>query len=136
VWATLASPLVGSSLYVKLQTAPNWSASLDHALNAVLIPVVKSGALAVAPVWALAAAATPLLTRSRSLTVNTVLVVAWAALTVSFAQAALTLGQHHIHPVATIPTATVGAIAAAAIVLAPRLVNAAQGRLSVPRFST
>jgi len=126
VWLALVSPLAGTTLYVKLPPPPHdWAASLGGTVHHVLSPIVTSGALLAAPVWAVAAVALPLLTRSRSLAVNTVMAVTWGAVTVAFTQAALTFAHPH-HGAATIRTATAGALASVAAAVLPDLAKAAR----------
>ncbi len=122
IWIVLVVPLSGTSAYLdRLPGTPAlhmWSASLDQTVTLVLRPVLSSGALAAAPVWALAAVTLPWLLRSRSLAVDTAGVVVWSATLVSATGAAISI----VHPGAAQVaerTALIGAIAGAIIALAP-----------------
>ena len=84
----------------------------------MLRPILSSGALAAAPVWALAAITLPWLLRSRSLVVDTVCVVVWSATLVSATGAAISIAHARAAQV-TEGTALIGAIAGAIIALAP-----------------
>ncbi len=122
IWIVLVVPLSGRSAYLNrfsgTPTLHTWTASLDQTVTLVLRPILSSGALAAAPVWALAALTLPWLLRSRSLVVDTVCVIVWSATLVSATGAAISIA----HPGAakvTEGTALIGAIAGAIIALAP-----------------
>jgi eukaryotic-like serine/threonine-protein kinase len=122
VWLLLATPLSGSGLYLPTPTGlpPHnvWSSSAYQAVHHVLIPLVRSGALAGAPVWALAAASLPYLVNRRSLAFDAVRVVAWTAFVVSATELAVRAAGHGAG-ISTPRTAVVGAIVAAVIALCP-----------------
>jgi hypothetical protein len=122
IWIVLTVPLAGRSVYVsRLAGTPAvhaWSGSVDQAVTVVLRPILASGALAAAPVWAVAAAILPWLVRSRSLTLDTVLVVVWSATLVSATGAAISMAHAGTaQPAERI--ALIGAFAGALIALAP-----------------
>ncbi len=124
IWIVLAGPLSGTSAYLsRLANVPDlhiWSASLSQTVSVVFRPIVTSGALAAAPVWALAAVTLPWLVRNRSLTLDTVFVVVWSATLVSATGAAISI-VHAGTAQPTEQTALVGALAGALIALAPSL---------------
>ena len=72
----------------------------DQTATVVLRPILTSGALAAAPVWAVAAVTLPWLVRNRSLTLDTVFVVVWSATLVSATGAAISI----VHAGTTQPT--------------------------------
>jgi eukaryotic-like serine/threonine-protein kinase len=80
------------------------------------LPVLRSGALTPALVWALAAVVLPWLVRGRSLAVDLVRVVIWAAMLESATVAATAAinGSDGVHAA---PTAVIGSVAAAALAL-------------------
>ncbi len=89
VWLELAGPLAGQSTGLYAGRAPRtppsgvWAPSLGQAVHHVLLPLLSSGALAPAPVWALGALVLPWLVRGRSLALDAVLAAAWAGAVVS-----------------------------------------------------
>jgi hypothetical protein len=87
----------------------------------VIGPILSSGVLAAAPVWALAAVVLPWLVRGRSLPVDLVLVTVWAATTVSATETVIALAHHGSR---SPRTAVVGALAAGVVALVPRLPRA------------
>ena len=82
-WLALAEALAGPRLL--LGEAPGtatravWEASATRAVTDVLVPLVSSGVLTVAALWAGLAWALPLIVRGRSLIADVVAVTAWAA---------------------------------------------------------
>jgi hypothetical protein len=78
---------------------------------------VSSGALAGAPVWALAAVSLPYLVGRRSLALDAVRVVGWTAFVVSATEVAVRAG--HGSGISAPRTAVVGAAAAAVVALSP-----------------
>ncbi|MGI8413402.1 MAG: protein kinase domain-containing protein [Solirubrobacteraceae bacterium] len=83
LWLVLAIPLAGSDLYLRRpQDTPAravWIDSLHQTVRHVLGPLLTTGTLAPAGVWALAAVVLPWLLGRRSARLNLVLAVAWAA---------------------------------------------------------
>jgi eukaryotic-like serine/threonine-protein kinase len=122
VWLALGSALAGRALYLPQPPgAPSpsaWPGSVLQTVQHVLGPLVTSGALAGAGVWALAAAVTPWLASGRTAALDVVRVGVWAALTPLAAGAAV-LAVHGSDRLGSPPTAVAGAIAAAVVVLAP-----------------
>jgi hypothetical protein len=122
VWLLLATPLSGSALYLPpppgLPAHNMWSSSAYETLHHVLAPLVSSGALAGAPVWALASLGLPYLVRRRSLPLDAVRVVGWAAFVVSATELAVRTAGHG-SSLSTPHTAVVGAAAAAVVGLRP-----------------
>ena len=122
VWLALAAPISGHVLYLAHVpgTWPlrSWSGSMGASLDHVLLPLISTGVLAGAPVWGLAAVVAPWLIRRRSLIVDTVRVIGWAAIVVS--ATILSLGLlNRGHGLGAPPTALLGAFAGAAVALAP-----------------
>ena len=127
LWLVLAAPLAGADLYMRRPAgvpAPEvWTASLTVTLRDVVTPIVHSGALAGAPVWALAAAVLPWLIRGRSLAVDLVLVTVWAATLVSATETAIGAVAGARGAPAP-PTAVLGAVASGLVALSPSLLRA------------
>jgi eukaryotic-like serine/threonine-protein kinase len=128
IWLLLAAPVYGSGLYLKhpagtSRAATHWMSSLDQTAQVVLRPILSSGALAAAPVWAIAALVLPWLVRRRSLPVQIVLVSAWAAAVVSATDSAIGM-VHFPDRLAGSAVAAVGAVAGALVALAPSAVEA------------
>jgi hypothetical protein len=123
LWLTLAGPIYGAGLYLGLPSGiphdPHvWTGSAHHAIDLVLRPLISSGALQAAPIWALATVVLPWLVRGRSLPLQLVLVTVWAAVVVSATQTAIGM----LHSSGGSPgsgTAAVGAVASACVALAP-----------------
>jgi eukaryotic-like serine/threonine-protein kinase len=134
VWVIIASLVVGTDLYVRRppgSAAPAvWTGSLDVTLHHVLVPLVKSGVLAGAPIWGIAAAALPWLLRGRALSACVVITTVWSAVLVSATETAVAI-VHHGHGFGTPRGAVLGAVAGGLIALAPALY--AHARLT--RFS-
>ncbi len=124
IWLLLASAIVGKALYLPLVpgVAPPhvWMSSLTTTIDHLLRPDLAAGVLAPALVWALAALTLPWLVRGRSLVLDVVRVVVWAAATVSGTGAAIT-AVHHAGPPGdwvSAPRVLLGAAACAVIALA------------------
>jgi serine/threonine protein kinase len=137
IWLVAAAPLAGKGLYLKqLPGTPSlhdWSASVHGTVTLVLRPILSSGALAGAPVWALAAVALPWLVRRRSLAVDFVLVTAWAAAAVSATGTAIAM----VHPSSGLlgqQSAVIGGIASAMVALAPSIRDAVRTGSARARF--
>ena len=99
IWLALVSALAGRGLYLKwlpAHPATGWESSVGAAAHQVLTPVVSSGVLAPAAVWALAAAVLPWLVRGRSLALDLIMAVIWSATVVSASTAVLSAvhGSH------------------------------------------
>jgi hypothetical protein len=124
LWLTLGAALAGADLYAQRPSgtpAPAvWTESLTVTFHDVLIPVMRSGILAGAPVWALAAVVLPWLLGRRSLGIQAVLVSGWAAATAAGTQVAIA-AFHGPGAVVTPAGALIGALAAGLAALAPGL---------------
>jgi hypothetical protein len=91
-------------------------ASASVALRGVIVPIVTSGVLAGALVWAAAALLVPWLARGRSLVGDLLRVLVWAAVTATATQAVVDAiaGPARL---ATSATALFGVVAGAAVLL-------------------
>jgi hypothetical protein len=125
VWLLLAAAIAGKALYltrvpgVVLTPPPqNWMSSPTTTVDNLLGPLVSSGVLAPALVWALAAVVLPWLVRGGSLLLDALRVVAWAAIVVAGTGAAIA-AVHGSDVMGAPPSALIGAAAAAAVALAP-----------------
>jgi hypothetical protein len=130
-WLLLATPLSGTPLYLEIPggSPPRsvWSSSPYETVHHVLAPLVSSGALAGAPVWALAAVALPHLVRRRSLALDAVRVTGWAAFVVAATELAVrTAGTGS--GLLTSRTAAIGAITSAIVGLCPSVKAALRQR--------
>jgi eukaryotic-like serine/threonine-protein kinase len=120
IWLLFAGLVGGSALYLSqipgTTALESWSDSPTALLHHELLPVLRSGALTPALVWALAAVVLPWLVRGRSLAVDLVRVVIWAAMLESATVAATAAinGSDGVHAA---PTAVIGSVAAAALAL-------------------
>lgn len=82
-WLALAEALAGPRLL--LGDAPGtaarvlWEGSATRAVTDVLVPLVSSGALTIAALWAALAWALPLIVRGRSVMIDVVVVTGWCA---------------------------------------------------------
>jgi hypothetical protein len=100
-----------------------WMSSPYNTLHHMLAPVLTSGALLPAAAWAVAAVVLPHATGRRSMPLDVIRTVVWAAVLVS-ATAALSRSS-------TPPSMLLGALVAAGIALAPTAFDAHRGeRLS------
>ncbi len=126
IWLLLASAVAGKALYLPLVpgVAPPhaWMSSMTTTIDHLLRPEVSAGVLAPALVWALGAVTLPWLVRGGSVVLDVVRVVVWAGIVVSATGAAVAA----VHGSAgaggvSAPTALVGAVACAAVALAPSL---------------
>ncbi|MGH2868547.1 MAG: protein kinase domain-containing protein [Solirubrobacteraceae bacterium] len=136
VWLVLVTPITGRVLYVgpvpSIPPASQWGGSVSATATHVLSPLLRSGVLAPAVVWAVAAAMLPWLVRGRSLPLDLVRVVVWAASLVSATPAAIAA----VHGSAGVPTvhgAVLGGVLAVVVALAPRWLGV--GRLPWPPTS-
>ncbi len=129
VWLACAAPLAGRDLYAaRPASTPNptaWISSLPSTFHDVLGPILTSGLLAPAPVWALAAVVLPWCRRSGSLALEVVLVTVWAAILLSATEVALGLGGHGYTQAPR--GAVLGAVAGGLGALAPALHRAWRG---------
>jgi hypothetical protein len=83
LWLVLAEALTSQRLLFgqprDVLAAPAWDGSAVDAVRDALIPIQGGGTLAIAALWALAAALLPLLVRGRSPALDLVATVGWAA---------------------------------------------------------
>ncbi len=135
IFLLLATPLAGRTLYLPqppgTPAANLWLGSPYDTVHQVLLPALRSGALAGAPVWALGALVLPWLVRRRSPVLDSVRVVAWTLLLVTATMVAVTAagGRYDLH----VPTAVLGAALAAAVALAPSILAAWRGKADSAR---
>ncbi|MGI8505367.1 MAG: protein kinase domain-containing protein [Solirubrobacteraceae bacterium] len=122
IWLLIAAPIAGRVLYLKPVPASSpmdaWAGSPYETVHRVLVPLLSSGALAPAAVWALAAAVLPWLVLGRSRALDCVRVVIWSAALAAATAAAITV-VHGSDLIATAPAAVLGAAAGAVVALAP-----------------
>jgi hypothetical protein len=86
-WLCLAEPLLGRQLWlgppkgsiVGPGGVPAWEDSLDGAFNHVLVPLLSTGVLLGAALWALAALLLPWLVRGRHAALDLVAATVWSA---------------------------------------------------------
>jgi serine/threonine protein kinase len=122
LWLVIAEPLAGAHLYLGsphgTPRPSDWTGSLHRAIHDVLGPMISSGVLAPAVVWAAAALVLPWVVRGRSAALDLVRVVAWSAALVSATSAAVAFASGTTgHP--TPRGAVLGALAAVAVALFP-----------------
>ena len=126
VWIVLGTALSGVDLYLRsprgLPPADQWPLSVGATVHQVLEPLISSGALAPAPVWAIAAAILPWVVRGRSAAIDFVLASAWASGLVAATYASLRM-VHGSLASATLHNAVLGGVCAFAFVLAPSIVR-------------
>jgi hypothetical protein len=93
IWLLLIAPVAGRVLYLTpprgLPPASQWAGSASGTAAHVLSPLLRSGALAPAVIWALAAVVLPWLVRRHSFALDLVRCVVWAAMLVSGTSAAV-----------------------------------------------
>jgi hypothetical protein len=114
IWIQLIAPLAGKSLYTR-SAASHWTHSLAATVSHTLSPLLTARQLALALIWAAAAALLPLIRLRRPAAADIVAIATWAiVLTV-----ATTIAGPPILP----GEAILGAIAAVALTLAPDFTN-------------
>jgi hypothetical protein len=125
-WTMLGTSISGSDLYLHAPPgtpAPSqWPASVGATVHHVVEPLITSGALAPALVWALAAVVLPWLVRGRRPAVDFVLASAWAAGLLAATYSSLQIVHSSLagDPVAD---GVLGAVAAFAIAMEPSIVR-------------
>ena len=102
--------------------------SLPQTIHHVLVPLVTTGALAPAVVWAAAAVILPWLVSGRSPALDLVRVVIWAAMLGGATGVAIT-AVHGFNPVGTPHGAATGAAVSALVALMPLAVALWRGAL-------
>jgi serine/threonine protein kinase len=126
LWLALAGPLAGRALY--LPSVPGtvgrdtFGASVSQATGHLLAPLLASGVLLGAGVWAVGAAMLPFLVRGRSLGGDLARGSAWAGGLAAGTGLALAFPGSHAAPMP--PTAVAGALAGLAVAIAPTAVRA------------
>jgi hypothetical protein len=95
LWLVIAVPLAGHALYLQripgVAAGSGWMSAPAAAVHGVLTPVLASGVLAPAAVWALASTTLPWIRRPRQVPLlRAAITVAWAAATA--AATAIVLG--------------------------------------------
>jgi serine/threonine protein kinase len=135
VWLLLGAAVAGKALYLpRVPGIPerpppqHWMSSPSATVTHLVHPLVSTGVLAPAAVWALAAVTLPWLVRRRSVVLDAVRVVAWAAIVVSCTGAAIA-AVHGSDAIGAPPNAVIGAVAAAAVALGPSLLEMWRGAL-------
>lgn len=128
-WLALATPIVGHTLYFRpaAGTAPPGvlAGSPYDTLHQMLLPLLTSGVLVPAAVWAGAAVVLPWLVQGRSPALDLLRVVIWSAVLVS--TTVLAIGAvHGSDALGSPPTAVAGAVAGGLIALAPTWLAAAR----------
>jgi eukaryotic-like serine/threonine-protein kinase len=127
VWVVLAGAIGGTGLYVHaipgVARPSAWSGSLPETMTLVIRPVISSGVLAGAVVWAVAALVLPWVRRGRSLGVDIVVVTVWAATLVSATDVALAMARPGEALMAS-RAAVIGGLAAAVVALSPSVLEA------------
>jgi eukaryotic-like serine/threonine-protein kinase len=130
VWLLIAGPLADRVLYLSpLPDTPApqlWTGSVHETVHHVLWPLVNAGALAPAPVWALAAVALPGIVRGRSLGGDALRVTVWSVALVLATTLALGV-THGARSLGTPGSAALGAAVGAAVALAPTAVKIWRG---------
>jgi hypothetical protein len=118
-WVLVGEALFGRRLLLGVAAGTrgraSWQGSVPDAASHALAPLMRSGALAFAIVWALAAVALPWLLRRRSLPLNSFAAAVWALL-VAAATVALAGALRHypvtLDPVWLVPGAAVAVVIA------------------------
>ncbi len=127
IWLALAAPVLGRVLYLPaiggIPPSAEWGGSVTATANQMLSPVLRSGVLAPALVWALAALILPWLVRGRRAAVDLVRVAIWSV-TLAAATAAVLTVAHGSDAAAAASTAVAGAVAGAIIAFAPPWLSA------------
>jgi hypothetical protein len=121
---TLGAALSGVNLYLAPPGPPpgQWTRSVGVTFHQVIEPLIRSGALAPAVVWAGAAVILPWMVRGRAPAMDFVLASAWASGLVAATYASLRMAGGSLGD-ATLHNAVLGGVAAFAIALAPSIVR-------------
>jgi eukaryotic-like serine/threonine-protein kinase len=138
MWLALVSPIAGRGLYLNwlpATPATGWEDSVRAGAQQVLNPLLSSGVLAPAAVWAVGAAVLPWLVRGRSLVLDVTMAVIWSATVVSASTAVLS-AVHGSHGTPTAPAAVLGAVVGAALALGRPWFPAPAGVLTMSRRPT
>ncbi len=123
LWLQLVTPVAGRVLLLappsSIPPASQWAGSVSATASHVLSPLLRSGVLAPAVIWAVAAVVLPWLVRGRSLALDLVRSVVWGAALVSATPAAIAA----VRGSAAVPTmhgAVLGGVLAVVVALTPR----------------
>jgi serine/threonine protein kinase len=131
IWLLLITPVSGRVFYLAplptIPPAPQWAGSASLTAAHVLRPLLNSGVLAPAAVWALAAIVLPWLVRGRSLTLDLLRSVVWAATLVSATPGVIDAVRGSTG-VPALHGAVLGGALAVVVALAPRWLS--PGRLT------
>ncbi len=91
LWLVLAEALTSQALLFgqprDVLAAPAWDGSVVDAARDAVVPLLAGGTLAIAALWAVAAALLPLLVRGRSAALDLVAAAGWAATLAAATQA-------------------------------------------------
>jgi serine/threonine protein kinase len=130
-WLALATPLSGTGLYLRKNPATpptqSWIASLHETTHLILTPLINSGALAAAPVWAAAAVALPWAARGRTPALDVIRAAIWGTGTVLATVAVIDAANGGAHLIGT-QMAVLGGVVSALVALAPTAPNALRRR--------
>ncbi len=132
VWLITGMAIVGHGLYLRrlpgVGTTAVWTASPGAAVDHLLVPVLSSGVLAPAAVWALAAAGLPWIRSARRVRgLNVLIVFAWAVVTAAGTAIVLELASRG-HGVVLPGEGVLGAVACGFAALAPEARGHHHGR--------
>ncbi|MGB9184506.1 MAG: hypothetical protein WCB67_10595, partial [Solirubrobacteraceae bacterium] len=129
IWLQLITPVAGRVLYLSpapsIPPAWQWAGSVSATATHVLTPLLRSGILVPAVVWAVAAAVLPWLVRGRSFALDLVRSVAWGASVVLAIPATIAV-VHGSSAVPTVHGAILGGVLAVMVALVPRWLGVAR----------
>jgi hypothetical protein len=121
IWLVLATPLAGVAPYVQGGSAvvsrSLWLSSPYDAANHLLAPLLRSGELAPALIWAAAAVAVPSITKARRFRVRLAMVASWAIATLVAID--ITLNALHSAGTVELGAAALGSVGAGFVALSP-----------------
>lgn len=124
IWVALAGLLAGRGVYTKLPPGipPKavWTGSLDQTVGRVLGPLLDSGLLSAAIIWAIAAAILPWIVRGPA-PIRVVVVVVWSAVLAS--STTTLIGGLHSGITFRPGVVVLGAVAGAIVALVPTLLR-------------
>jgi serine/threonine protein kinase len=136
-WLVLAGPVASHGLYLHLPPgtgpADAWIGSLHQTATLVLRPMLSSGTVAGAFVWALAAVTLPWVVRGGSLAREAARATCWALATVAATSIAIAAAGHGGGLLAA-KTAAIGALASILVAIAPAAREALRARRVAPQL--
>ena len=136
LWLAVTAPIAGRTLYLprpaSISARGAWEGSVSRTIDHVLVPLAHSGRLVPAVVWAAAAILAPWAVRGRAPVLDAVRAVVWSAAVICAVP--LTQSAAHGSDPAGAPTAAIGAVAAALLMLAPLGIARARGALARSSF--